>query len=144
MAQPDMYVRQAAAIPVYNGLVCLVTSSNGRRWVIPKGLIEPGQTAGETALQETWEEAGLAGVLHTEPVGSYLYDKYGGMCHVTVFLLQVTEEADDWPERLTRQRVWLPLDEAADRIREAGLRDILESIARSSGAFESNYEPALT
>ena len=124
------WVRQAAAIPVYDGQVCLVTSSSGRRWVIPKGLIEPGQTAGETALQEAWEEAGVAGVLHTEPVGSYLYEKYGGMCHVTVFLMQVNDEADDWPERLSRQRVWLPADEAADRIREQGLRDILETVFR--------------
>ena len=122
------WVCQAAAIPVYDGQVCLVTSSSGRRWVIPKGLIEPGQTAGETALQEAWEEAGVAGVLHTEPVGSYLYEKYGGMCHVTVFLMQVNDEADDWPERLSRQRVWLPVDEAADRIREPGLREILETI----------------
>ena len=122
------WVCQAAAIPVYDGQVCLVTSSSGRRWVMPKGLIEPGQTAGETALQEAWEEAGLAGVLHTEPVGSYLYEKYGGMCHVTVFLMQVNDEADDWPERLSRQRVWLPVDEAADRIREPGLREILETI----------------
>jgi 8-oxo-dGTP pyrophosphatase MutT (NUDIX family) len=125
------WVRQAAAIPIYDGKVCLVTSSSGRRWVIPKGVIDPGQTAGETALNETWEEAGLAGVLHTEPLGSYLYEKYGGMCHVTVFLMQVTEEADEWPERTTRQRIWLTLEEAAERIRDAGLRDILESLSRS-------------
>lgn len=130
------WVRQAAAIPIYNGLVCLVTSSSGRRWVIPKGVIEPGQTAGETALQEAWEEAGLAGVLHSEPVGSYLYDKYGGLCHVTVFLMQVTDETADWPERTIRQRNWIPIDEALDRIREPGLREILESIARSSSVLE--------
>jgi 8-oxo-dGTP pyrophosphatase MutT (NUDIX family) len=138
------WTRQAAAIPIYDGKVCMVTSSSGRRWVIPKGVIEPGQTAGETALQETWEEAGLAGVLHTEPLGSYLYDKYGGLCHVTVYLMQVTEEADDWPERLTRQRVWVPLEEVADRVREPGLRDILESISRSSRVIETNFETALT
>ncbi len=134
------WVRQAAAIPIYNGKVCLVTSSSGRRWVIPKGLIDPGQTAGETALNETWEEAGLAGVLHTEPVGSYLYEKYGGLCHVTVFLMQVTDEADDWPERSTRERVWLTLEEAIERIRDAGLREILESLSRSIG---QNQEEAV-
>ena len=138
------WVRQAAAIPVYEGKVCMVTSSSGRRWVIPKGIIEPGQTAGETALQEAWEEAGLSGVLHTEPVGSYLYDKYGGLCHVTVFLMQVTEEADDWPERLSRQRVWLPVEEVADRMREPGLRDILETISRSCRIADAELEPALS
>ena len=131
------WIRQAAAIPVYNGQVCLVTSSSGRRWVIPKGIIEPGQTAGETALQEAWEEAGLAGVLHSEPVGSYLYDKFGGLCHVTVFLMQVTDEADDWPERLTREREWIAIDEALERVREPGLCAILETIARSSSVLET-------
>jgi 8-oxo-dGTP pyrophosphatase MutT (NUDIX family) len=131
------WVRQAAAIPIYNGLVCLVTSSSGRRWVIPKGIIEPGQTAGETALQEAWEEAGLVGVLHSEPVGSYLYEKYGGLCHVTVFLMQVTDESDDWPERMSRQRDWMPIDEALERIHEPGLREILETIARSSTMQET-------
>jgi 8-oxo-dGTP pyrophosphatase MutT (NUDIX family) len=130
------WVLQAAAVPVYDGQVCLVTSSSGRRWVVPKGLIDPGQTAGETALQEAWEEAGLAGVLHDEPVGSYLYDKYGGLCHVTVFLMQVTEEADDWPERAARQRVWMPFEDALDRVREPGLREILEAVQRISRPAE--------
>jgi len=138
------WIRQAAAIPVYNGQVCLVTSSNGRRWVIPKGMIEPGQTAGETALQEAWEEAGIAGLLHTEPVGSYLYDKNGGLCHVTVFLMHVTDEADDWPERLSRQRVWLSSEEAVDRIREPGLREIVESIFRGIRVNEpAELEPQM-
>ena len=52
----DAYIRQSGAIPLRNGRVCLITSSNGKRWVIPKGLIDPGHTAGETALQEAWEE----------------------------------------------------------------------------------------
>jgi len=136
------WVRQAAAIPIYDGKVCLVTSSSGRRWVIPKGIIEPGQTAGETALQEAWEEAGLSGVLHAEPIGSYLFDKGGSLCHVTVFLMQVTEEADDWPERFSRQRVWLELDEVSDSVREPGLRDILDALARTTRPSHE-YEPAL-
>jgi 8-oxo-dGTP pyrophosphatase MutT (NUDIX family) len=55
-----------------SGKVCLVQSRSGKRWVIPKGCIERGQTALETALQEAWEEAGLMGVPKAEPVGSYL------------------------------------------------------------------------
>src|SRR5436190_3859966 len=92
-------IRQAAALPLKGGKVCVITSSNGKRWVIPKGLIDPGQTAGETALQEAWEEAGLVGALHPEPIGSYLYEKYGQTCHVIVFVMDVTEVAGEWPER---------------------------------------------
>jgi 8-oxo-dGTP pyrophosphatase MutT (NUDIX family) len=57
MTEPAGYVRQAAALPLRQGKVCIITSSNGKRWIIPKGLIDPGHTAGEAALQEAWEEA---------------------------------------------------------------------------------------
>ena len=120
------WVRQAGAIPVRDGRICLVTSSNGRRWVIPKGMIDPGHTAGEAALQEAWEEAGLTGGLHTEPVGSYLYEKQPGfVCHVTVFLMQVTEAYERWPESSFRQRRWVAVAEALERIEEPGLRDVI-------------------
>lgn len=119
------WIRQAAAIPVRDGKLCLVTSTNGKRWVIPKGLIDPGQTAGETALQETWEEAGLVGVLQPDPVGSYLYEKFGGTCYVVVFVMHVTEEAEDWPERAQRQRVWLTSTQALQRVEDAGLREVI-------------------
>src|SRR5215467_13637400 len=106
MASSPGCIHQAAAIPVRAGRVGLVTSSSGKRWVIPKGCMEPGKTAGEVALLEAWEEAGLVGVLQPEPVGSYLYEKYGNEYLVVVFLLQVTAAADDWPERSFRQREW--------------------------------------
>ncbi len=125
MADNPGYVRQAAAIPVRHGKVCLITSSNGKRWVIPKGVIEPGQTAGETALQEAWEEAGLLGTLQQEPVGSYLYEKAGRAHHVTVFLMAVTEVAANWPERSYRQRSWINPAGAVGQIEEPGLADVL-------------------
>jgi 8-oxo-dGTP pyrophosphatase MutT (NUDIX family) len=124
-------LRQAAVIPVSDGRVCMVTSSSGRRWVIPKGMIDPGHTAGEAALLEAWEEAGLVGVLAQEPVGSYLYDKYGRPHHVTVFLMTVTEVAEQWPEQDVRRREWLDADEAVDRIEEPGLREIVSAACRT-------------
>ncbi|MCI0642558.1 MAG: NUDIX hydrolase [Gemmataceae bacterium] len=125
MANDADFVRQAAALPMRNGRVCLVTSSNGKRWVIPKGLIEPGQTAGETALQEAWEEAGLVGVLQAEPIGSYIYEKWCGRCLVTVFVMHVTDIAQNWPERELRQRVWLGPMSAIERIEDPGLVDLV-------------------
>jgi 8-oxo-dGTP pyrophosphatase MutT (NUDIX family) len=92
-------LRQAAVIPMSDGQVCVVSSRSGKRWVVPKGCLEPGKTAGEIALQEAWEEAGLVGLLYPEPVGSYVYEKAGSTCHVTVFRMQVTAAAADWPER---------------------------------------------
>jgi 8-oxo-dGTP pyrophosphatase MutT (NUDIX family) len=121
-------VRQAAAIPVLDGRVCLVTSSSGKRWVLPKGMIDPGHTPGEAALTEAWEEAGLVGVLDPEPVGSYVYEKLGRECHVLVFRMTVTDVRELWPERAVRQRAWLSVDEAIDRVDEPGLRDIFRRV----------------
>jgi 8-oxo-dGTP pyrophosphatase MutT (NUDIX family) len=127
MPSTPLWIRQAAAIPVRSGQVCLVNSSSGKRWVIPKGIIDPGKTAGEIALQEAWEEAGLVGLLQPDPVGSYLYSKYGGTCHVTVFLMQVTEATDDWPERTLRQRHWLSPAQAIRHLDDLGLRELIRA-----------------
>ena len=122
-------LQQAAAIPIRRNQVCLVTSRNGKRWVIPKGCLEPGKTASEIALQEAWEEAGLVGVLHPDPVGSYLYDKSGITCHVLVFLLYVTEVCDAYPEDTFRERVWLSPSQAVTRIEDRGLRELIRGAA---------------
>src|SRR5260370_37304132 len=100
-------LQQAAAIPVRLGQVCLISSRSGKRWVVPKGCMEPGKTASEVALQEAWEEAGLAGIIRPEPIGSYVYEKDGATCHVIVFLLEVTDAVDSYPESALRQRIWV-------------------------------------
>ena len=131
--QPGL-VRQAAVTPVRDGQVCLVTSRGGKRWVIPKGTIEPGRSAGEVALAEAWEEAGLVGLLTQEPLGSYLYEKDGSVCHVIVFRMAVTGTADTSPETGLRQRAWVSAAQAADRVEDLGLRDILRGLAAPGGA----------
>jgi 8-oxo-dGTP pyrophosphatase MutT (NUDIX family) len=125
MALATDSIAQAAAIPVRRGRICLVTSRSGKRWVIPKGCLEPGKSTGEIALQEAWEEAGLTGVLDKQPVGSYVYEKFGAPHHVTVFMMHVTDEQDEYPEHLFRERVWLTPSQALERIDDPGLKDIL-------------------
>jgi 8-oxo-dGTP pyrophosphatase MutT (NUDIX family) len=134
MAHSSAVLRQAAAIPVRSGRVCLVLSSSGKRWVVPKGRIEDGQTAGETALQEAWEEAGLVGSLRPEPVGSYRYRKCGIIHHVTVFLMQVTEVTDVWPESRLRLRRWLRPDSALARVEEPSLRKLLGKVLKTEAS----------
>lgn len=118
-------ILQAAALPVLKGKICLVTSRNGSRWVIPKGCLEPGKSELEIAAQEAWEEAGLSGRLSKSPLGSYGYRKWGDDLTVAVYLLEVSDVADDWPERDTRQRVWLEPAQAAERLAEAELQALV-------------------
>ncbi len=118
-------VYQAAAIPIRAGRVCLVSSRNGKRWVIPKGCLEPGKSAGEIALQEAWEEAGLMGALEREPAGSYLYEKAGNNYRVTAFVMHVTQITEEWPERDFRTLRWLSPRQALANIEDRGLRRLL-------------------
>ena len=128
MANNGGVLRQSAAIPVRAGQVCMVTSRSGKRWVVPKGCLEPGKTSGEIALLEAWEEAGLTGLLSPDPVGTYFYEKAGVTCHVLVFLMHVTQIAEVWAERDIRERAWLSLNEAVLRTEEPGLREILRAL----------------
>ncbi len=123
-----VWVNQSGVIPVSDGRLCMVTSRSGRRWVFPKGQIDAGHTPGQAALIEAWEEAGLVGTLDGEPLGNYVYAKYGITHHVLVHRMRVVEVHEDWPERGQRDRVWLTADEAFDRVEEAGLREILRRV----------------
>ena len=117
--------QQAAAIPLRDGKICLVSSRSGKRWVVPKGCIEPNRTASDMALQEAWEEAGLTGMLQPEPVGAYAYEKSGRLYEVTVFVMHVTETASHWPEILLRRRLWLSEEEAVRRVEPEGLQALI-------------------
>jgi 8-oxo-dGTP pyrophosphatase MutT (NUDIX family) len=129
-------IRQAAAIPVRDGAVCLVTSRNGKRWIIPKGSEEPGMTSGETALKEAWEEAGLVGTLEREPAGSYFYEKAGNRYLVTVFLMHVTEAIPYWPEQDWRIRRWVAPQQAVAWLKEPGLGRILDKALAIEPVFQ--------
>jgi 8-oxo-dGTP pyrophosphatase MutT (NUDIX family) len=116
---------QAGVIPIHNGRVFMVTSRSGRRWVFPKGQIDPGHTPGEAALIEAWEEAGLVGTLDPEPLGSYVYEKLGSDHHVLMFRMHVAEIRDVWPERGYRERACISIDDAIIRVDEPSLRELL-------------------
>jgi 8-oxo-dGTP pyrophosphatase MutT (NUDIX family) len=122
-------IAQAAAIPFRDGRICLVTSRNGSRWVLPKGRIDPGQTAIQAAEVEAWEEAGLIGNLLPEAVGSYRYEKLSRKYLVSVFVMEVTVEHPTWPEYKFRTREWLSIVEALKLIHEPSLRAILRTIS---------------
>lgn len=123
-------IRQAAAIPIRDGMICMVTSRSKLRWVLPKGRIEIRQTASEAALVEAWEEAGLLGTIQGDSVGSYHYEKYNRDHHVLVFVMKVLNERAEWPEFGERERQWVSVEEAIRRIEEPDLKDIVRTIFR--------------
>lgn len=128
------HVLQVAALPIRRDTdgtcrVLLVTSRETQRWIIPKGWPQPRQEDHAAAAQEALEEAGVLGTANAESIGSYEYQKRrrrGAVAvRVTVYLLAVTEELADWPERQQRERAWFTPAEAADKVDEPELRDLL-------------------
>ena len=130
--RPWWFYRQSAVIPYRRteaGVeVLLITSRRRSRWIIPKGVVDLETTARESAGKEAYEEAGLLGDLSASPVGEYEYKKWGGMCVVTVYLLDVHTVLEKWPEEEMRARRWLPAAEAAALVEEPQLRKLILSV----------------
>jgi len=117
--------------------VLLITSLNSKRWILPKGWPENDMTPAQAAAREAFEEAGIVGEIDQTPLGAYHYlkdRKDGGAmpCSVDVFALQVTTELDDWPEKGSRELAWLTLVQAAAKVSEPGLREILRNFPKTA------------
>jgi 8-oxo-dGTP pyrophosphatase MutT (NUDIX family) len=113
--------------------VLLITSRETRRWVIPKGWPMDHLLDYNAARQEALEEAGVEGHMRRESIGTYDYGKRlkGGAiqpCRVSVFALEVTTKLSEWREKSQRRRVWFSVDEAASRVDEPGLKDIIRNL----------------
>jgi 8-oxo-dGTP pyrophosphatase MutT (NUDIX family) len=118
-------VSQAAVVAVKKGRVCLITSSSGKRWLVPKGNLQSGCDLRETAVREAWEEAGLVGTVRQRPLGVYEFVKLGRLHEVVVYRMRVREAKREWPEKDKRRRRWLRPGKAAERIAHVQLREIV-------------------
>lgn len=129
MGKAARYYRQAATIVCRNGRICLITTSSGKRWVVPKGRVPQGTKIREKAVQEVWEEAGVVGTLSRRPIGRYFFRKAGRVYLVTVFRMKAKEVQTDWPERNQRSRRWVRPKKALDLVDHTALRRILSRMA---------------
>lgn len=108
--------------------VLLITSRKQKRWIIPKGIIDPDLAPPESAAKEAFEEAGIRGNISKQAIGSYTHNKWSGTCTVEVFLLEVTTTLDEWPEGHFRKRRWMGLDEAIEHIKEEQLKALFKTL----------------
>ncbi len=131
--------QQYAALPVQftdDGQiqVLLLTSRGTGRWVVPKGWPMPKLSPAGAAAREAFEEAGVEGTVNgKDPLGTYPYAKAlkGGRhinVQVTVFLLIVENQLDEWPEQAQRERCWHDRQEAADLVAEPELAAIIRDL----------------
>ena len=127
-------IPQAAAIPYRmkkgSPEFCLITSINNGHWGFPKGIVDPGETPVDTALKESNEEAGLSGEIMGKPLGRFVYQKWGTSLDVTVFLMKVSTDDDEWDEMELRKRVWCGEDETRKKLYRGEYQELLNAAVK--------------
>ena len=133
--RPAYYYSQSSVIPyrIKDGKteVLLIRSSGNKRWVVPKGIKEPGLTAQDSAAKEAREEAGISGKVGKQPLGRYSVQKWGGTCSVELYSMKVTRLFDEseWHEN-HRGRKWLTPEKAAQQVSEDALKPFIRRLGR--------------
>ncbi|KAH8511400.1 hypothetical protein H0E87_008819 [Populus deltoides] len=88
--------------------VLVISSQKGKGMLFPKGGWESDETIKQGALRETYEEAGVKGVLEPQ-LGEWTFQSrtHGTDYEGYMFPLRVKEELDFWPEKTNRLRKWV-------------------------------------
>lgn len=115
---PVTSVDQAAAVCYRwkdGQLEFLLILTGGRRRIFPKGRIEDGELARQTAQREAQEEAGAAGTIRSEPLTVFRHLKHGHKGRgkekrVAAYLLEV--ESTVAPREPHRDPQWYTPDAA--------------------------------
>lgn len=142
---PEWIYRQSGALPFRlkkgNLEILLITSRKGKRWVLPKGIVDPGYSAWASAAKEALEEAGVEGRMSDQCLGSYQQEKWGGTCEIEVYPMEVSRQLSDWPEAGGRKRTWLSCEDAAKKIDRKDLRAIVQRLpeAMAASGFKRSF-----
>lgn len=116
---------------------------------LPKGLVDPGEKADETALREVREETGITGTILTKLLDiKYVYvrtwgDKQRVFKIVSFYLLRYASgEIDDVTPEMrieVKQALWIPLEGAERKLTYRGERD---AIRRAQEYLQAHAEEA--
>lgn len=79
----------------------VVSSSDGLNWVLPKGHIDPGETAEIAALRELAEEAGVVGEI-VAPLSARRFRKADKEVDIQYFLIRETGSTESIEKRTIR------------------------------------------
>ncbi len=113
--------------------IILVRGKNA--WCLPKGLIDEGEEPPVTAKREVREETGLSGEI-LDKIGQtsywYFLKQKTVKVHKTVhfYLLKYIDGNTDDHDHEVDEAVWLPLNEAVDKLSYKSESEILQRAGR--------------
>ncbi|CAK9441489.1 uncharacterized protein LODBEIA_P53570 [Lodderomyces beijingensis] len=125
-------------------VIMISSSKNKGRWVLPKGGNESDESELETAVRETWEEAGVEGIIvkklpivldsrgHKAPVIHGEFNEIIPKSEFHFFELSVDHLSTDWPELHKRERRWCTYSEAKHELLKSKRPELVEALNSSS------------
>jgi 8-oxo-dGTP pyrophosphatase MutT (NUDIX family) len=114
------------------GRILLIRRSDNRRWAMPAGTMELGDTLGQTAIREVYEETGLTAHAVT-PFALYTsLDLTPNMFGQTYQHITMACRVDGWSGELVRETdetidaAWYPADELPEGVGSSAARTLAD------------------
>ena len=105
--------------------IALIHRPRYEDWSLPKGKIEPGETALQCAYRELLEETGVRG-LFTRQLGSVEYEETGQIKRVIFWSAQCAPHVDEFsPNEEVDQLLWLSPDAATEKVTHTSDKEII-------------------
>lgn len=134
------YHRSAGGLVVRGATILLISTQHGRRWQLPKGHIEDGETSEQTAVREVREETGVTGrVVAALPEVAYWYvEKSKLRVHkrVDYFLLEYESgDAANFDASEVSGAGWFSWDEGLAKLSFENERRVAEQARQLAGSL---------
>ena len=121
---------------VRDRLILLISTREGKRWQLPKGHVEAGESPAQAAVREIREETGVAGrVVAPLPRVEYWFAERGKRIHkrVDYYLLSYESgDADDYDRTEVSGAAWFAWEEGLRKLSFANERQVVEAARQLS------------